>query len=348
MQTLKFTQPDDWHCHLRDNQALARTVADSAACFGRAIVMPNLIPPITSIDAANAYRQRILRSIPDGANFSPLMTLYLTDTINTATLKAAKASEFINAVKLYPAGATTHSNAGIKNIKKAYHLFEVLEKIQLPLLIHAEVNDAKVKPADREAVFIDQYLQDLRQQFPTLKIVFEHASTKLAIEFVNDHKNIAATITPQHLLLTRDDLYQDGFNPHRYCLPVVKTNQDREALIKAATSGHDKFFLGTDSAPHTIADKASECCAAGIYNTPVALAIYAEIFEQASALNKLEKFASLNGAKFYELKINSAQIELIKKPWQVPHNLPFMQSQVVPLLAGQTLQWQLNHGYPHD
>lgn len=342
MNEITLIKPDDWHCHLRDQVHLQRTVSDAAKQFARAIVMPNLSPPVTQWQQAHDYLARIKRYIPQSAHFQPLMTLYLTEELQSKDIIAAKQSGFIHAYKLYPAHATTHSHAGIKNLQKIYPLLETLQQVDMPLLIHGEVTDAAVDIFDREAVFIERHLAPLLKTFPQLRMVLEHISSKIAVEFVNQASQyLAATITPHHLLANRNQLLAQGLRPHVYCAPIVKTQQDQTALIAAATSGNPKFFLGTDSAPHTQIKKESACCAAGVYNGYAALALYAEVFMRAHALDKLENFASRFGAHFYHLPLNTERITLVKTPWQIPDHLPFGDDTVIPFMAGETLSWQI-------
>ena len=342
MHEISLIQPDDWHCHLRDQPYLKRTVPDIAAQFGRAIVMPNLSPPIATVAQAKAYYNRIKAHVPRTTTFQPLMTLYLTDTLSSKEIKAAKESTIIVACKLYPAGTTTYSQTGIKNLQAIYPLFEAMQTANLPLLIHGEVIDSDVDIFDREAVFIERELLSLVRTFPELRIVFEHISTKIAVDFVSETpKTLAATITPHHLLFTRNDLLIHGFHPHYYCLPILKTSEDQAALIRAATSGNSKFFLGTDSAPHSKVKKESPCGSAGIYSAKSAIEIYAEIFERKNALHRLEDFSSRFGAQFYDLPLNTIKIALIKQPWEMPSSLSFDQDILVPLMAGKILQWQI-------
>ncbi len=344
MTKLKFTAPDDWHCHFRDDAFLARTVKDTATRFQRAIIMPNLVPPINTVVAAQSYQKRIEQHIPQDSAFKPLMTLYLTDDMSTDEIREGKSSGTITACKLYPAGATTHSAAGVSDLKGIYHLLETMQDVDLPLLIHGEVVDPSVDIFDREAVFIDTLLAPLLKDFPKLRIVLEHISTKRAVEFVTDSpSNVAATITPQHISISRNDLLVGGIRPHLYCLPIVKKREDKEALIKAATSGNPKFFLGTDSAPHPQGSKESACGCAGIYSSHAAIEIYASLFEQYNALDKLEGFASQFGPRFYQLPKNKNTITLIKKPWQIPKSLSFGDTTLVPFLAEQTINWQIDH-----
>ncbi len=344
MDHLTITRPDDWHIHLRDGAVLATTVPHAAAQFSRAIVMPNLAPPITTTDAALAYRQRILNAKPAGSNFEPLMTLYLTDGTLPDEIRKAKASGYVHAVKLYPAGATTHSDSGVTDLKKVYDCLTVMEEIDLPLLVHGEVTDTHIDIFDREKVFIEQKLQPLSERFPNLRIVFEHITTKDAADFVLfASENIAATITPHHLLLNRNDMLVGGIKPHHYCLPVLKREEHRQALLKVASSGNPKFFLGTDSAPHTKAAKENSCGCAGVYTAFAAIEFYAEAFESVGALGKLDGFASRFGAQFYRLPVNQQILSLVRQEWAVPKEFAFADDVVVPLRAGGELAWQLVH-----
>jgi dihydroorotase len=343
IKTLTITAPDDCHLHLRDGAMLARTVADSAQQFARAVVMPNLNPPITTVALAQAYRQRILQHIPAGIDFTPLMTLYLTDETTPETIRQAKADNSIIGCKLYPAGATTNSAQGVTDIQRMQAVFATMQEVDLPLLIHGEVVDTEVDIFDREAYFIDRYLQKLASQFPQLRIVLEHITTAYAAEFIrNARAGLAATITPHHLLLERNDLLVGGIKPHHYCLPILKRSEDRRALITAAISGNPKFFLGTDSAPHIRAQKESACGCAGIYSAHAAMAFYAQVFAAANALDKLENFASRFGAEFYRLPQNTHRIVLQQSPWQIPKTLSFGETELIPLFAGQTLAWQVH------
>ena len=341
MDSLTITQADDWHIHLRDGDKLTRTVADAAQQFSRAIVMPNLSPPITTIAAAEKYRTQIVSHIPAGLSFDPLMTLYLTDDMTTDTIIAAADHPHIHAIKCYPAGATTNSSAGVTDISGLYPLFAVMEQYQLPLLIHGEVTHGDI--FDREALFIEHVLTPLRQAFPNLKIVLEHITTALAVDYVlAADEYLAATITPHHLLYDRNQLLAGGLKPDYYCLPILKRATDQHALIKAATSANPKFFLGTDSAPHSLQSKYSACGCAGVYSAHNALEIYAHIFEAAGALDKLESFASFHGPDFYGLSRNTHTVTLTKKAHTVPTHLSFASDVVTPLFAGQTLQWILS------
>lgn len=344
MQKLIITQPDDWHIHLRDGDFLKTTVPDAAQRFARAIVMPNLKPPVTTVAAAKQYRDRILSVLKPGSNFLPLMTLYLTDNVNKEEIKAAKTSGIIYGCKLYPAGATTNSAAGVTNLEKIYPALETMQEVDLPLLIHGEVTDADVDIFDREKIFLQRSLLPITQRFPQLKIVLEHITTKESADFIRDaSKYVAATITAHHLLLNRNDLLASGIKPHHYCLPIVKREQHREALLQAATSGNPKFFLGSDSAPHAKSTKENSCGCAGIYTANAGIEIYAEIFDKAQALDKLEGFASFFGADFYQLPRNKTQITLIKKDWVIPEHISFGQEQLIPFKAGESISWQIEN-----
>jgi dihydroorotase len=341
-QTLTLTRPDDWHLHLRDGELLKDTVTHSARRFARAIVMPNLKPPVTTTGLALEYRERILAAVPRGTDFTPLMTLYLTDGTRPEDIHHAKASGHIHGVKFYPAGATTHSDAGVTDIRKCDRVLETMADVGLPLLVHGEVTDPDVDTFDREQVFLDKVLAPLVQRLPSLKVVFEHITTKVAADFVSSAPaNVAATITPQHLLHNRNALFQGGLRPHFYCLPVLKREKDREALVKAATSGSSRFFLGTDSAPHARAQKEQACGCAGIFSAHAAIELYAEVFERAGALPRLEAFASFHGADFYGLPRNPGKLTLVKKPWTPPATYPFGGEGVVPLHAGENIAWSL-------
>ncbi|WP_299489476.1 dihydroorotase [Acaryochloris sp. IP29b_bin.137] len=342
MQKLTITRPDDWHLHLRDGAALKAVLPHSARQFARAIIMPNLKPPIRSVADAAAYRDRILAALPVGQAFEPLMTLYLTDNTSPAEIAAAKASKFIKAVKYYPAGATTNSDSGVTDIRKCDRVFAAMEQEGIPLLLHGEVTDAEVDVFDREKVFIEKHLIPLVSRFPKLRVVLEHITTLDAVQFVlNANRNIAATITPQHLLFSRNALFKGGLRPHYYCLPILKREQHRLALLQAATSGNPKFFLGTDSAPHTRNTKESDCGCAGCYSALHAMALYAEAFESVDALNHLEAFASFYGPDFYRLPRNTETITLVKKTWRIPHEVSFLDVGLVPLKAGEEIPWQM-------
>jgi len=343
MNELTITRPDDWHLHLRDGEAMKSVLPDTAKRFARAIVMPNLKPPVTTVEAARAYRDRILAALPQGMAFEPLMTLYLTDNTPPVEIALARQSGFVHAVKYYPAGATTNSDSGVTDMHKAYPAIAAMEEHGVPLLLHGEVTDADIDIFDREAVFIDRTLARLMRDFPKLKIVLEHITTKQAAEFVkNAPANIGATITAHHLLFNRNAMFKGGIRPHYYCLPVLKRETHREALIAAATSGNPKFFLGTDSAPHAQHAKESSCGCAGIYTAHAAIEFYAEVFEQAGALNKLEAFASFFGPDFYGLPRNTRKLTLRKENWTVPESLDMGGQKLIPLRAGETASWKIS------
>ncbi len=339
---IKLTRPDDWHLHLRDDALMQSVLPDTARQFARAIVMPNLRPPVTMTVQALEYRQRILAALPAGAKFEPLMTLYLTDNTSAEEIRKAKQSGVVYAVKLYPAGATTNSDAGVTDLRKTYAALEEMQRCGMPLLVHGEVTSADIDIFDREAVFIERVLQPLLKDLPNLRVVFEHITTKEAAQFVtNAPDNIAATLTPQHLLYNRNAMLVGGIRPHFYCLPILKRETHREALVKAATSGSKKFFLGTDSAPHAQHTKENACGCAGCYSAHSAIELYAEAFEAAGALDKLEAFASFHGADFYGLPRNKEIITLRRAEWQVPHTVEFGGSKLVPLRAGEIVKWKL-------
>jgi len=343
MQTLTITRPDDWHLHLRDGAALAAVLADSARRFGRAIVMPNLKPPVTNVAQAAQYRQRILAALPAGVAFQPLMTLYLTDNTRPEDIDEALASGFVHAVKLYPAGATTNSDAGVTDLGRCAATLARMEVLGLPLLVHGEVTDPAVDVFDREAVFIERVLAPLQKDFSGLRLVLEHVTTQDGVDFVHSAgANVAATLTAHHLLLNRNAIFQGGIRPHHYCLPVLKREAHRKALLAAATSGSPKFFLGTDSAPHARRAKEAACGCAGCYTANAGIELYAEAFEAAGALDRLEGFASHFGADFYGLPRNTEKLTLVKRAWQVPATLPYVDDDVlVPLRAGETVSWSL-------
>ena len=349
MTTLSLLRPDDWHLHLRDGAALHAVVAATARQFARAIVMPNLQPPVTTVAHARDYRARILRALgetagddPRCSGFEPLMTLYLTDATPADEIRRARDSGVVHAVKLYPAGATTHSDAGVTSMAAVRPALEAMQAVDLPLLIHGEVVDPGVDVFDRERVFIDTVLAPLRRDFPALRIVFEHITTREAAQYVAQADGpIAATITAHHLLYERNALFRGGLRPHWYCLPVLKREAHRRALLEAATSGSPRFFLGTDSAPHAQHLKENACGCAGCYTAPHALELYAAAFESVGALDRLEGFASLHGPDFYRLPRNTQRIVLRRQDWTVPHHLPFGEASIVPLAAGETLAWQL-------
>ncbi len=344
MQQLTLTRPDDWHLHLRDDAALRAVLPDSARQFARAIVMPNLRPPVTTTAQALAYRERILAALPAGMGFEPLMTLYLTDNTSAEEIRTANASGIVHAVKLYPAGATTNSDAGVTDLRKTYAALEEMQRCGMPLLVHGEVTDPTVDIFDREAVFIERVLQPLLRDLPNLRVVFEHITTRDAAQFVLDAPdNIAATLTAHHLLYNRNAMLVGGIRPHYYCLPILKREAHREALVAAATSGSKKFFLGTDSAPHAQHTKETACGCAGCYTAHAAIELYAEAFEAAGALDKLEGFASFHGPDFYGLPRNTQQVTLRKEEWQVPATVAFGEQRLVPLRAGETIKWKLLH-----
>jgi dihydroorotase len=339
---LTLIRPDDWHLHLRDGPYMAAVLADSAKRFARAIVMPNLRTPVRTTQEALAYRGRILDAMPEEARLEPLMTLYLTDNTSPEEIALAKRSGQVHGVKLYPAGATTHSDAGVTRISRCFNTLERMEEQGMPLLVHGEITDPEVDVFDREPVFIEEVLGPLLARFPNLKVVLEHVTTREAVQFVEvTGANVAATITAHHLLLNRNALFQGGIRPHHYCLPVLKREAHREALVEAATSGNPKFFLGTDSAPHARGAKEAACGCAGIYTAHAALELYAVAFEEAGALDKLEGFASRFGAQFYGLPLNGGTITLERGEWQVPASLPFGAEELVPLRAGATIPWKI-------
>ncbi len=342
MTELTLTRPDDWHLHLRDGDAMQSVLPHTARQFARAIVMPNLRPPVTTVAAAAAYRERILAALPPGIDFAPLMTLYLTDNTQASEIRAARESGFVHAVKYYPAGATTNSDSGVTDLHKAYPAIAAMEEHGLPLLLHGEVTDPDVDVFDRESVFIERHLVRLMHDFPGLRIVLEHITTRGAAEFVaGAPANVAATVTAHHLLYNRNAMFKGGIRPHFFCLPVLKRELHREALVAAATSGNPKFFLGTDSAPHAKNAKEAACGCAGIYTAHAALELYAEAFEAAGALSKLEAFASFHGPDFYGLPRNVQKITLKKESWTVPESLALGDQTLVPLRAGETLSWKM-------
>jgi dihydroorotase len=343
---ITLTQPDDWHLHLRDDEAMASVVKHTAERFARAIVMPNLKPPVTMTSMAIEYRQRILDALPASSDFMPLMTLYMTDRLTPDEVVRAKQSGIVHGIKLYPAGATTNSDAGVTNIRNLYPVLETMQREGLPLLIHAEVTDQLVDIFDREKVFIDRHLSPLRHDFPELAMVFEHVTTRDAVAFVRECAGpMGATITVQHLMFNRNHMLAGRIRPHYYCLPILKRESHQAALIEAATSGDSKFFLGTDSAPHPQHAKECACGCAGCYTAHAAIELYAEVFEQADALDKLEGFASRHGADFYGLPYNRKQIRLRKTDWDVPESYGFGKDRVVPLRSGQTIHWQLDQDF---
>ena len=342
MDEIRLVRPDDWHLHLRDGALLATTAAHSARCFGRAIVMPNLVPPVTTVGMALAYRERIMRALGPGLDFDPLMTLYLTDHTSPDEITRAKASAHVVAAKLYPAGATTHAEAGVTAMERIYPVLDRMQEVDLPLLIHGEVTGPGIDIFDREHVFIERHLMPLIDRFPHLRIVLEHITTKEAVDFVTSASSlVAATITAHHLLLNRNAMFVGGIQPHHYCLPVLKRERHREALVKAATSGDPKFFLGTDSAPHARGLKEAACGCAGIYTAHAAIELYAEAFDGAGALHMLQGFASSHGPDFYGMPRNTAHITLHRDPWEVPASYPFAEDALIPFKAGGKVEWML-------
>ena len=341
-KTFTIIRPDDWHLHVRDGDALNAVLPDTARQFARAIIMPNLKPPVRSTLEAGWYRDRILAALPANTAFEPLMTLYLTDNTDPDEIKRAKASGFVHAVKYYPAGATTNSDSGVTDIRKCDAVFAAMQEAGMPLLLHGEVTDSEIDIFDREKIFIERHLIPLTLRFPKLRIVFEHITTANAVKFVSAASdNVAATITAHHLLFNRNEMFKGGIRPHYYCLPVLKREEHRLALLKAAISGNPKFFLGTDSAPHAKNTKEASCGCAGCYTALHAMELYATAFESANALDKLEGFASFFGADFYRLPRNKTTISLEKSSWQIPDELPFSGSAIVPLRAGEMLEWRL-------
>ncbi|PCI57910.1 MAG: dihydroorotase [Gammaproteobacteria bacterium] len=341
MSTITIARPDDWHVHLRDGEVLKNTVADISRYFGRAVVMPNLVPPVTNTELAKSYYDRIMATAPS-KHFEPLMVLYLTDNTSAQDIIEAKDSGIVYAAKLYPAGATTNSSSGVTDVAKLKDVFSAMQSVDMPLLIHGEVTTDDIDIFDREQVFIDTILAPLVASFPDLKVVLEHITTKNAVDFVQSaSKNVAATITVHHLLFNRNHMLVGGIRPHYFCLPILKRNIHQQALIAAATSGNTKFFLGTDSAPHAQHAKESACGCAGSYTAHAAIELYAEVFELENALDKLEAFASLNGPAFYQLPVNEDKITLVKKAWQVPATLSFGNDVVVPIRAGDNIAWQV-------
>ncbi len=339
---LRVSRPDDWHLHLRDGAALRAVLPFSAARFARAIVMPNLTPPVSTTALALAYRERILAALPAGARFQPLMTLYLTDQTSAAEIERAHASGAIYGCKLYPAGATTHSEAGVTDIARLEPALAAMTRLDLPLQVHGEVTDPAVDVFEREARFIERVLAPLSERWPALRIVFEHVSTRAAVEFVRGaRRGVAATVTPQHLLLNRNALFAGGLRPHHYCLPVLKTEADRRSLLEVLAGGDARFFLGTDSAPHPRAAKEAACGCAGIFSAHAGIELYAEIFDAEGMLPRLQGFASEYGADFYRLPRNQEQITLVREPWTAPANYPFADGELVPLRAGERIGWRL-------
>ena len=343
MRQLSLKRPDDWHLHLRDGAAMASVLADTARRFGRAIVMPNLKPAVRTTQQALHYRERILAALPEGAAFEPLMTLYLTDDTSPEEIARAKLSGRVFGVKLYPAGATTHSDEGVTRISRCFHALEKMQQMGMPLLVHGESTDSAIDVFDREKAFLEETLGPLLERFPELKVVLEHITTRDAVQFVEvTGANVGATITAHHLLMNRNALFMGGIRPHHYCLPVLKREEHREALVDAATSGNPKFFLGTDSAPHSRQAKEADCGCAGVYTAHAALELYAVAFEEAGALDRLEGFASEFGARFYGLPANRDTVTLVREEWKVPETLPFGAERLVPLRAGEIIPWKLS------
>lgn len=342
---LTLRRPDDWHVHLRDGDMLKAVAGHTARQFARAIVMPNLVPPVVAVADAQAYRARILAALPEGSPFTPLMTLYLTDHADPAEIEAGHAQGIVTACKLYPAHATTNAAHGVSDVATLYPALEAMQRIGMPLLVHGEVTDPDVDIFDREAVFIDRVLAPLIRDFPALKVVLEHITTAEAVDFVEAAgPNVAATVTPQHLVINRNAIFDGGLRPHFYCLPVAKRERHRLAVRRAATSGSPKFFLGTDSAPHAVERKEAACGCAGIFNAPFALETYAEVFEEEGALDRLEAFASENGPRFYGLPLNEERITLERTAVEVPESLPAAGSRLIPFRAGETLRWRMGDG----
>lgn len=343
IQELKITRPDDWHLHLRDGEALKTVLPHTAAQFARAIVMPNLKPPVTTTELASAYRQRILAALPEGMQFEPLMTLYLTDNTPPDEIRRAKDSGFVHAVKMYPAGATTNSDAGVTDLRKCYKTLEVMQEVGMPFLVHGEVTSPEIDLFDREAVFIDTVMKPLRADMPELKVVFEHITTSDAAAYVSEASGpIAATITAHHLLYNRNEIFKGGIRPHYYCLPVLKRETHRQALVKAATSGNPRFFLGTDSAPHAKGVKEHACGCAGCYTALHAMELYAQAFDQVGALDKFEGFASFFGPDFYQLPRNTGSMILKRESWTLPNELSYLDGSLVPLNAGEVINWKVS------
>ncbi len=342
MEHLTITRPDDWHIHLRDGAALETTVPHAARIFGRAIVMPNLRPPVTTVEDAISYRERIMAAVPAASGFQPLMTLYLTDRSSPEEIALARQSGLVTALKLYPAGATTNSDPGVTSLEQLYPTIEAMQEHDLPLLIHGEVTDADIDIFDRERVFLERHLTPITKRFPDLRVVMEHITTQEAAEFVaSASSKVAATITAHHLLLDRNAMFVGGIRPHLYCLPVLKREKHRQALVAAATSGSPKYFLGTDSAPHARPTKETACGCAGIYTAHAAIELYAEVFDQAGALDKLEAFASFHGPDFYKLPRNTDRITLTRRQWSVPDTFPFDGEILVPFRAAGRVEWRM-------
>ncbi len=344
--TITIRRPDDWHVHFRDGAMMQAVVPATANVFGRAIVMPNLVPPVTTVEAAKAYRDRILAAVPEGVAFEPLMTAYLTDNISPDEITRGAEEGVFRACKLYPAGATTNSDAGVTDIARIMPVLEAMQQAGLPLLVHGEVTDPEIDIFDREAVFIDRVMKPLLDRLRGLKVVFEHVTTKDAVDFVqsDDSGNLGATITAHHLIINRSDIFKGGIRPHLYCLPIAKRELHRQALRAAATSGDARFFLGTDTAPHAVHLKEAACGCAGVYSAPVAMAVYARVFDEEGALDKLEAFASLNGPTFYGLPVNEQSITLAREAWQVPESYVVEGGGTLsPFWAGETAAWQVSN-----
>ncbi len=342
MEKLTITRPDDWHLHVRNGAILNTVIPHTARQFARAIIMPNLKPPVTTVAQALSYREEILQAVPKNLNFKPLMTLYLTNSTTAEEVKKAAESEYIHAFKLYPAGATTNSDAGVADLKAVYPILEAMQQYKLPLLIHGEVTQDECDIFDRERVFVETTLADISRNFPELRMVLEHVTTAEAVQFVvSASDNIAATITPQHLLFNRNAILAGGIRPHYYCLPIIKREKHRQALVKAAISGNPKFFLGTDSAPHLTHLKENSCGCAGCYSAHAAIELYTEVFDNANALDKLEAFASFYGPDFYRLPRNTDTITLQKQSWLVPNHYGNQNIQITPLKAGENINWKL-------
>jgi dihydroorotase len=339
---IEIRQPDDWHLHLRDGPLLQAVATATARRFGRAIVMPNLKPPVRTVADAGAYRDRILQALPADSGFEPLMTLYLTENTSVEDIREAADSDFVHAVKYYPAGATTNSDSGVRDLQRVYPVLEAMEEYGLPLLMHGEVTDAEIDVFDREAVFIERHLAPIRERFPALKLVLEHATTADAVDYVKTAPGpIAATITVHHLMFNRNALFEGGLRPHHYCLPLIKRERHRQALVAAATSGSERFFLGTDSAPHPKHAKESDCGCAGVYSAPAAIELYAEVFDSAGALDRLEGFASLYGPAFYGLQPNERRLSLERREWRMDDEFRAGDETIVPLRAGAPVAWRI-------
>jgi dihydroorotase len=348
LNRITLARPDDFHLHLRDGAAMRAVVGFTAARFGRAVVMPNLRPPVTTTGLALEYRQRIVAALPAGCDFEPLMTLYLTDNTPVEEVDRAVASGAVCGMKYYPAGATTNSDSGVTRLERTFAVLERMEELGLVLQVHGEVTDDAVDVFDRERVFIEQQLARIVERFPALRVVLEHVTTREGVAFVDSQAaNVAATITPQHLLLNRNALFAGGLRPHHYCLPVLKREADRAALIGAATSGSPKYFLGTDSAPHSRGDKESPCGCAGVFSAPAGIELYAEAFERAGALDRLEAFSSRHGADFYGLPRNSGSITLLRETWLPPATFPFGDGEIVPFRAGESVTWRVDNPGHH-